>query len=193
MSGEHQRNLSHPPLGNMYINPSSLTLLFLLCSQFQSTFCYIDQDREHSLTSTRYYLKEQRLSGKKPENSKELFNLRHSSLRNVIERIFGVLKRKYQILRTPSEYSLETQSRIILACVALHNQVRSKEGDRADIYLDAEREGEGSQDIQPAIVYPQGVVTSKKIDTFRDKLAERMWDDYKRYINSGGSNDVTSE
>ena len=44
---------------------------------------------------TRYHLKEQRLSGKKPENYRELFNLRHASLRNVIERIFGVLKRKY--------------------------------------------------------------------------------------------------
>jgi len=50
---------------------------------------------------TRYHLKEQRLAGKKPENSKELFNLRHASKRNVIERIFGVVKRKYQILRTP--------------------------------------------------------------------------------------------
>src|SRR3954470_14471100 len=37
---------------------------------------------------TRYHLKEQRLAGKKPENSKELFNLRHASKRNVIERIF---------------------------------------------------------------------------------------------------------
>ena len=44
---------------------------------------------------TRYHLKEQRLSGKKPENYRELFNLRHASLRNVIKRIFGVLKRKY--------------------------------------------------------------------------------------------------
>jgi transposase-like protein len=76
---------------------------------------------------TRYHLKEQRLAGKKPENSKELFNLRHASLRNVIERIFGVLKRKYQILRTPSEYSIDTQTRIILACTGLHNWVRSKD------------------------------------------------------------------
>jgi DDE superfamily endonuclease len=44
---------------------------------------------------TRYYLKEQRLAGKRPENSKELFNLRHALLRNVIKRIFGVVKRKY--------------------------------------------------------------------------------------------------
>jgi hypothetical protein len=57
---------------------------------------------------TRYHLKETILAGKKPENSKELFNLRHASLRNVIERIFGVLKRKYQILKTPSEYSINT-------------------------------------------------------------------------------------
>ena len=70
---------------------------------------------------TRYHLKEQRLAGKKPENSKELFNLRHASLRNVIKRIFRVLKRKYQILRTPSEYSIKTQTRIILACTTLHN------------------------------------------------------------------------
>jgi hypothetical protein len=36
----------------MYITVSSLTLLFLLYSQFQSTFCYIDIDREHTLTIT---------------------------------------------------------------------------------------------------------------------------------------------
>jgi hypothetical protein len=41
----------------------------------------------------RYHLKEVRQANQKPENVKELFNLRHSSLRNVIERIFGVLKR----------------------------------------------------------------------------------------------------
>src|SRR5882757_884759 len=35
----------------MYITVSSLTLLFLLYSQFQSTFCYIDIDREHTLTN----------------------------------------------------------------------------------------------------------------------------------------------
>jgi hypothetical protein len=58
--------------------------------------------------STKYYLKETILAGKKPENSKELFNLWHALLQNVIKRIFGVLKRKYQILRTFSEYLIDT-------------------------------------------------------------------------------------
>jgi hypothetical protein len=143
---------------------------------------------------TRYHLKEQQMRGEKPENAKELFNLRHASLRNVIERIFGVLKRKYQILCTPSEYSIDTQARIVLGCTALHNWVRSIEGDKADIFLEAENdEDNGLRDIQPVVPYPTGIVTSKKMDTFRDELAERMWADYQIYINSSGSNGRTGE
>jgi hypothetical protein len=87
---------------------------------------------------TRYHLKEQRLASKRPENAKELFNLRHALLRNVIERIFGVVKRKYQILRTASEYSLDTQTCVILACCTLYNYVRSLEGIAADYWLETE-------------------------------------------------------
>ena len=41
----------------------------------------------------RYHLKEFEASNLKPSNAKELFNLRHSSLRNVVERTISVLKR----------------------------------------------------------------------------------------------------
>jgi DDE superfamily endonuclease len=36
----------------------------------------------------RYHLREQNLANLRPKNKEELFNLRHSSLRNAIERIF---------------------------------------------------------------------------------------------------------
>jgi DDE superfamily endonuclease len=114
------------------------------------------------------------LAGKKPETSKELYNLRHASLRNVIKRIFRVLKRKYQILRTASEYSIATQNRIILACCILHNFVRSVEGSNADTWLDSEVDKGVDQDIQPAIVYPKGSISSK-MDKFRDVITEKMW------------------
>jgi hypothetical protein len=153
-------------------------------------------DAGYSNTSTvlvpyravRYHLKETRLSGKKPENSKELFNLRHASLRNVIERIFGVLKRKYQILRTPSEYSIGTQTRIVLACCTIHNWVRTIEGVNADILLENESatSRRSREAVQPLVEYPEGVVTNKKMDKFRDELAERMWSDYQRYLATGG-------
>ena len=48
---------------------------------------------------TRYHLNE--WIGNTPQNYKELFNLRHASARNVIERSFGVLKKRWSILITP--------------------------------------------------------------------------------------------
>ncbi len=46
----------------------------------------------------RYHLKEWALGNRKPQNREELFNLRHSSLRNVVERIFGILKKRFPLL-----------------------------------------------------------------------------------------------
>jgi len=45
----------------------------------------------------RYHLKEFDESSP-PTNAKELFNLRHSSLRISIERAFGVLKKRFRVL-----------------------------------------------------------------------------------------------
>ena len=70
----------------------------------------------------QYHLKEVRQADQKPQNAKELFNLRHSSLRNVIERIFGVLKRQWQILGGKGcEYSINTQVDLFCALVGLYN------------------------------------------------------------------------
>ncbi|XLR65560.1 hypothetical protein S83_016232, partial [Arachis hypogaea] len=72
-----------------------------------------------SYRSTRYHLRE--YSRHPPENPKELFNLRHSSLRNVIERAFGVLKNRFPILSEMSRYNIDGVSEIIIVCCILHN------------------------------------------------------------------------
>jgi hypothetical protein len=64
--------------------------------------------------------------GTTPTNSKELFNLRHSSARNTIERAFGLLKKRWAILCTAGFYSVKTQIRIINACCILHNFIRDE-------------------------------------------------------------------
>jgi hypothetical protein len=67
-----------------------------------------------------------------PIGSKEVFNQAHSSLRNVIERSFGVLKMKWRIqLHLPS-YPVEKQSKIIVACMTLHNFIRDHNLDDSD-------------------------------------------------------------
>ena len=68
---------------------------------------------------TKYHLPEFR-AGPRPSGKKEVFNHLHSSLRNVIERSFGVLKEMENSIGLTS-YPMLKQTKIIHACMALHN------------------------------------------------------------------------
>lgn len=72
---------------------------------------------------TRYYLREQLALEQKLETKEELFNLRYSQLRNMIERNFGIDKERQPILRnSPNKgYSTLQQSRFICTLLALYN------------------------------------------------------------------------
>nr|XP_027070739.1 uncharacterized protein LOC113695786 [Coffea arabica] len=82
----------------------------------------------------RYHLSEWSASGRKPQNFKELFNLRHSIARNVIERTFGLFKKRWAILRDASFFDVKTHVMIINACAILHNLIRVEQPN--DPYLD---------------------------------------------------------
>nr|XP_009765829.1 PREDICTED: uncharacterized protein LOC104217312 [Nicotiana sylvestris] len=87
----------------------------------------------------RYHLKE--YSRNLPRNPRELFNLRHTSLRNAIERAFGVLKKRFPIISSSTEpsYGVETQKLIIFACCILHNYLRGADpNDELLAQVDAE-------------------------------------------------------
>ena len=71
----------------------------------------------------KYHLPEFR-RGRQPSGKYEVFNHAHSSLRNVIERSFGVLKMKWRILLAMPSYNMDKQTQIIIACMALHNFIR---------------------------------------------------------------------
>nr|XP_009765679.1 PREDICTED: uncharacterized protein LOC104217199 [Nicotiana sylvestris] len=87
----------------------------------------------------QYHLKE--YSRNPPQNPRELFNLRHTSLRNAIERAFGVLKKRFPIISSSTEpsYGVETQKLIIFACCILHNYLRGADpNDELLAQVDAE-------------------------------------------------------
>lgn len=52
--------------------------------------------------------------------------MRHSSARNVVERAFEILKKRWAILRSSSFYPPKIQSRIILVCCVLHNFIKAE-------------------------------------------------------------------
>ncbi|KAK1258134.1 hypothetical protein QJS04_geneDACA024822 [Acorus gramineus] len=61
-----------------------------------------------------------------PQNKEEVFNQLHSSLRNVIERTFGVWKARFPILKRMASYPFDIQVRIVPATMAIHNFIRKK-------------------------------------------------------------------
>ncbi|XP_076952223.1 uncharacterized protein LOC143625891 [Bidens hawaiensis] len=119
----------------------------------------------------RYHLKE--YSKRAPQNPRELFNLQHASLRNSIERAFGVLKRRFPIIRSTTEpfYSCETQSQIFLACCILHNYLLEVDRDR-------ELEDEVAQELLNATQDVEDHAPNAMDDRgeqIRESIANEMW------------------
>jgi hypothetical protein len=71
--------------------------------------------------ATRYHLRE--FGANRPQNQKELFNLRRSSLRVTIERAFEALKNRFRILDNKPFHPYRTQVKLVLACCILHNWI----------------------------------------------------------------------
>lgn len=65
--------------------------------------------------------------GGRSHDRKEHFNYIHSSLRNVIERSFGVLKACFPILQKMPPYPYPIQRRIVVVAMTVHSFIR-KEG-----------------------------------------------------------------
>lgn len=58
-------------------------------------------------------------------NKEALLNLCHSSLWNVVDTIFGVTKRRFQILESLAEFTIQVQVKIVLAVTGLHHIIQS--------------------------------------------------------------------
>ena len=68
----------------------------------------------------------------------ELFNLRHASARNIIERMFGILKNRFTILKHNPDLAPDIQACLPPALVAVHNIICDYDRDDLDDLLDDE-------------------------------------------------------
>ena len=53
-------------------------------------------------------------------------------MRNVIETIFRVLRRRFWILNTTPEYNLTSEAQLILVICAIHNWIRTRANGKQD-------------------------------------------------------------
>jgi DDE superfamily endonuclease len=122
---------------------------------------------------------EQARDTQKPQNPEELFNLRHASLRHVIERTLGVFKQRFVILqKAPRQYSIETQVKLIYALVALHNFMNKHGHDpQAECQqLDSLEVDETEQCTQEN--------DNVNMTGRRDEIANSMWKDYLSHLEN---------
>jgi len=137
----------------------------------------------------------------RPKDHEELFNLRHAQARNVIERIFGVLKRRFKLSTIAPEYPLKTQAMFVVAEGVLHNFIRVHDPDDDTSNLDntwmeslqmfggsrAYAISNGSEmdeeDIQDGELSSE--ITSEERERamkHRDDIAKAMWQQYQQVL-----------
>ncbi|PLW28968.1 hypothetical protein PCANC_23315 [Puccinia coronata f. sp. avenae] len=138
--------------------------------------------------ATKYHLKDwDVVRGQKPQTPQELFNLRHSSARNMIERIFGVIKTRFQVIATGCKYNIAIQVKVIIVMTFLHNFIRVT--NPADNCLNMDGlDGSNSLDNQQpetldyGFLHNSGITQaeSSRASIKRDKIAMNMWTNYQK-------------
>ena len=142
--------------------------------------------------STRYHVQEFNSSGRRITSKKELYNYRHSSLRMVIERSFGVLKARFPILNLMPNFKPIRQRYVVIVCCALHNFIRMNNRNDELFRTIGESDGEGSAttsfaggDIGASTssaaqrhVVEMSTASKRAMSEVRDNITETMWNDY---------------
>ncbi|XP_040934463.1 putative nuclease HARBI1 [Gossypium hirsutum] len=122
----------------------------------------------------RYHLKE--FSAQGPENAKELFNLRHSSLRITIERVFGILKKRFRVLDAEPFWNFQTQVDIVLVCCIIHNHIMGV--DPNDLLNQGLYDESESDLIMTTLTEREEREEAREWSAKRDEIAQTMWIDY---------------
>lgn len=109
-------------------------------------------------------------------DAKELFNLRHCSLRISVDRAFGVLKKRFHVLDA-AFWEFKIQVKVILVCCVLHNLLRCIDPNHQAM---REVDQEFSQDIQrPILSRRKEREENQAWKTKRNAIASAMWQDYQ--------------
>jgi hypothetical protein len=122
-----------------------------------------------------------------PATPEELFNLRHASARNIVERIFGILKNRFGILRSNPNLDVDTQAKLAPALAAIHNVIREYDVADMQALLDDEDDdrvevgeprlpSEGAGDLAQG---PARTAERRQADVRRAHIANEKWEQYR--------------
>jgi len=126
----------------------------------------------------RYHLKEWVAGRQRPQNKEELFNLRHSSLRNVVERLLGVTKKRFPILELMGSYAIQFQAQLIMCCLMIHNFIRANQLYEDEFYAVYDREQQQYRNEEHEEFADENDANYNALVNQRDQIAQDMYDAY---------------
>ncbi|KAK2641760.1 hypothetical protein Ddye_023523 [Dipteronia dyeriana] len=162
--GRQENGLTHPNEGYYYVVDSGYINMLGFLTPYRGE---------------RYHLRDYEGQECAPRGLKKLFNYTHLSLRNVIKWCFDVFKAHFTVLKNMSNYHLNRQHLVPIACFVLHNFIRSQgRGDRMfreyeneDMLIDGDGEGEGEGRPIPNIdLSPSNVALMSNV---RDEITKK--------------------
>ncbi|XP_022852822.1 uncharacterized protein LOC111374384 [Olea europaea var. sylvestris] len=131
----------------------------------------------------RYHLRDY-VGRRRLHEKEELFNYRHSSSRNIIDRCIGVLKARFPILKLITNYPLSRQRQILTTYCAINNFIRQENaldklfveyGEEDMVFQDML---ESSQDQE--VIHFDTSQTAQMVQV-KDQIVTQMWNNYSRY------------
>jgi hypothetical protein len=174
------------PHGKYYLGDAGFALCDTLLAPYRGIRYHLAEWGRAGVRQVAYYFisdPQFNMSCDRPANKEELFNLRHAQARNIIERIFGVLKKRWDILNRAPQYGMDTQARIPAGLAAVHNFIM--DNDDTDIYhylsqLEPNEPqntyfGEPGNGSIPRI-------ERERAEGLRDEIATRMWESYQQFL-----------
>ncbi len=106
-----------------------------------------------------------------PNTPQEWFNYRHSQLRNVIERTWGVLKKRFPMLSNMHSYEFVFQCTIVACACLIHNFIRQN---GSDSFFDG-RISTPDRDVREfEFTAAEG---TEVMNEHRDRIAALLWDE----------------
>lgn len=126
----------------------------------------------------------------RPQNAEELFNLRHASARNVVERTFGVMKKRFKLLTSAPEYGFKVQVQLVHAACFLHNFILCHDPDDASLYQLEEVNRTPRTNTNYEAQEESNIVEEENSEASakRDRIAEEMWQQYTTFLARMGEN-----
>jgi hypothetical protein len=104
-----------------------------------------------------------------------------------VERIFGILKKRFKIIREANEFPIESQGRIASAICVVHNFIRIHDPD--DLPDPEEEEDYSYTPPSNNSVSRNGIISSRERNEAvkrRDDIANAMWVQYQQYLAKRG-------